>query len=322
MGLKCFTGGLVLCMFSCTSPDKTERAVCAEGYRLHQGNCVPNSADESVDDGTDSGTSMSDTAGPSDTASTEDGWEIVSCDEPVGGIPWTTIPPDARGGFEHELEALDLTALPAEIPVDHMSDKERGFVAYALEVAPTTLGESIDRDAAIESGIMGQVLLGSIVMGDGNMDQSFFRRGMLRYYTCSRGFPVTLEGFKALYGWPTESSEVDSTVKCKPRLVSRDFDLGIHVAVAVDTEYAWETEIILTKNREDGQIDFAVYGPDNRLTDRSTFPSPREEMDFTQPVPHQCMNCHNETWPDNNVVTYDPNMGYTVLNPVVSNICL
>ena len=66
---------------------------------------------------------------------------------------------------------------------------------------------------------------------------------------------------------------------------------------------------------------FLVYGPDDRLTDRSTFPSIREEIDFTQPVPHQCMICHSEAWPDNNIVSYDPDMGYTVLNPLVSNIC-
>ena len=84
--------------------------------------------------------------------------------------------------------------------------------------------------------------------------------------------------------------------------------------------YTWKTEAQLTKSRADGPLDFAVYGPDGDLTDRSTFLAGRDEWDLTQQVPHQCMVCHCEAWPDNIIISLDPLMGYTVLNLTVTNI--
>jgi hypothetical protein len=163
-------------------------------------------------------------------------------------------------------------------------------------------------------------MLGSLMTDEGGMDQSFFRRGLYRYYVCSRGYPVTLEGFKELIGYPTEFIEVESIVKCGPRMKGEDWDNGIFVAEAIGTAHG-ETEILLTGRRADNALEFLVYGPDGRLTNRSPFPVSEDRPVAVMPTPWVCMTCHSGTLESTNSYSFDPDLLEDVLIPAFGNIC-
>jgi hypothetical protein len=71
-----------------------------------------------------------------------------------------------------------------------------------------------------------------------------------------------------------------------------------------------ETEILLTDNRSDGQIDFLVYGSDGVLTDRSQFPTIDGGTHLVTSSPYTCMTCHM------NPSATDDTWAYDVLIPI------
>jgi hypothetical protein len=306
---------LWLCLFSCSS-EKMD-APCKEGFERNDGDRCEQLDDETPLDAD----ADADADADSDADSDFDPYALSNCDEPLEGIDWGITPPDARGGFQRELEALDLLSLPETIDISQMDQHERGWVAYTIEISAAEIGDTINRDEAIASGIMGRVMLGSIVVGDGSIDQAFFRRGLNRYYVCSLGYPVTLQGFKELVGYPTDFIEVDSLVKCGPRIKGEDFENGIFVAQAVGDSDDHETEILLTGRRADNALEFLVYGPDDRLTNRSTFPVSEERPSVVMPAPWTCTTCHSGVILDTNAYSFDPDLFSDVLIPAFGNIC-
>lgn len=81
------------------------------------------------------------------------------------------------------------------------------------------------------------------------------------YYTCSRGFPLTLEGFKQVYGDydPENGVVVDSIAKCGDRNLIPNEGAGVYVAEPIVDGPVRETEILLKGFRADGNLGFLVY---------------------------------------------------------------
>ena len=146
--------------------------------------------------------------------------------------------PALRWGKPYEsLEVQEISHFITGEPVAKISQINGGMIRRDMrhaakarnilrDIPVEDLGTSLDRDATLAIGVMGQVVVGSL-QTEGSFDQDFFRRGMFRYYACSRGFPMTLDGFKELYGFPTTSSVLTSEVKCIERKLGRDTTLGI-----------------------------------------------------------------------------------------------
>ena len=193
-------------------------------------------------------------------------------------------------------------------------------MAYALEVPPDELGETIDRDEAAASGPLGQVVLGALLLGQGDptgIDFSFFRRGFQRYYTCSRSFPTSLDGFiDAILDYETlEEQVVDSAPKCGPRRLLPSPAAGVFVAESIIDGEVRETEILLSNRRSDGQLDFAVYNSDGSLDDRSLFPTLTPDLHVVASAPYTCMTCHVDT--ESSETTW----GFNVLMPTGTGAC-
>lgn len=330
-----------LCATACTDKNDSPPGACAEGYKRAPSGCVPvtDSEPDPSEDSGQGGETPADTgtdSPPQDTASTVDTAapvdtgdppgptiEIADCDIPLTGIEWSVASPiiDDSGDIAAELAAMDFSALPSAIDLSALDSYALAMVGYGLDIPVEDLGTSLDRDTTLAIGVMGQVVVGSL-QTEGSFDQDFFRRGMFRYYACSRGFPMTLDGFKELYGFPTTSSVLTSEVKCIERKLGRDTTLGISYVTAADPAEFAETEIILKNNRVDGQIDFVVYGEDNRLTNRSAFPTPGGMEEVVQPTPHICIECHarNSMGPGGGF-TLDPTEAPEVMDPRVYGLC-
>jgi len=339
-GINTCVALLVIAQLSGCGDEEGDSKACAEGYKRVVAGCVPvdesdtdtepagDTADNSgdpADTGTDSPpqdtASPSDTGGPVDTgASPEPEYEIADCDTPLEGIDWTSASPMLyeTGDIEAELAAIDFAALPSAIDISGLDGWMKGTLAYGLDVPVDELGDSLDRDAVLAKGMMGQVVLASI-QADGAVDEDVYRRGLFRYYSCSRGFPMTLDGFKAMFGYPSSHVVIESQVKCIERYIARDNELGISYVTAANPEEFEETEIILRNNREDGQIDFLVYGEDGRLTNRSAFPGRDLVEHVVQPTPIVCIECHSSRTMDG--FSLDPVASPDVLDPRVYGLC-
>ncbi len=159
----------------------------------------------------------------------------------------------------------------------------------------------------LASGPMGRVVLVSLLnQTPGLMDFTLFRQGLQRYYTCSRAFPMTLEGFETLYGAiPEEYTEVDSAAKCAPRRLRLSPETGVYVAESMWEDQVRETEILLAGKRTDGQLDFLVYGADGVLTDRSQFPVIGGGQHLVTSSPYTCMSCHMNPEASEHIWGYD-----------------
>jgi hypothetical protein len=78
---------------------------------------------------------------------------------------------------------------------------------------------------------------------------------------------------------------------------------------------------LLTGRRADNALEFLVYGPDDRLTNRSTFPVSEERPTVVMPAPWTCMTCHSGGLLDTNAYSFDPDIVNDVLIPAFGNIC-
>ena len=61
----------------------------------------------------------------------------------------------------------------------------------------------------------------------------------------------------------------------------------------------------MDSNRADGQLDFAVYGADGMLTDRSQFPTLGGGEHIVTGAPYVCMTCHLNSSADEDTWGYD-----------------
>ncbi len=222
---------------------------------------------------------------------------VVSCEDPLPAIDWGDSGiPEAFSEIEEELAATDLSVLSDPIDISALIPLYRGFIAYALGIPPGELGDSISHAQAEAAGSLGEVVLAAIARADPpevGMDITFFRRGFHRYYTCSRGYPLSLEGFYLTFVdfREMEGKLVNSVAKCGDRNLILDSAAQVYVAETLVGGQVRETEILLADNREDGQLDFLVYDADGMLTERSLFPVASGE-DVVAAAPYSCMSCH------------------------------
>lgn len=210
---------------------------------------------------------------------------------PSGDLLLSSV--EGEPGYDEELAALDLAALPATIEVDGLSTFERELVAFMLEVDGLA---SIDRDAASRHPL-GRAVLGAFATAPtaGDVDVGFLRRGLHRFYACARGFPPTLAAFQRdVYDFTADpvAEVVDSRVKDLRRRVFRSAIAEAFVAQTLrDDDSVRETEILLTGRRADGDIDFLEYAEDGSLRGASSFAS-SSGGEATGAVPFACIACH------------------------------
>jgi hypothetical protein len=261
--------------------------------------------------GSDTSGSGSDTSGGDDSGSDTSSVERADCDIPLDGLDWGTSPViDYDPEIAAKIDAVDFAAMDEEITIGGLAALYRGGIAFALEVGPGELGGTLNRDETLAKGHLGRVVLASLGEDPSTMDYTLYRQGLQRYYTCSKGFPMTLEGFERVYGdIPEEYTDIDSKAKCSTRRLRLSPETGVYVAESLWEGEVRETEILLTQNRTDGQIDFVVYGADGVLTDRSQFPTIGGGSHLVTSAPYTCMTCHMN--PDAAPGTW----GYDVLIP-------
>lgn len=237
--------------------------------------------------------------------------ETSSCDVPLPVIDWSAsgMPTEGLEGIEEELSALDLSSLEDPVDISTLMPMFRGIIAYALEIPPSELPNTLTHEQALQQGKLGEVVLGSLLLGQEDptgIDFSFFRRGFHRYYTCSRAFPVSLTAFQEQFGAYDSSSGsiVDSIAKCGDRRLIHPSS-NVYVAESLVDGNVRETEILLTNNRSDGQLDFLVYDAQGQLTNRTQFPTLGNGPHVVTSAPYACMTCHMNPESASNTWGYD-----------------
>ena len=170
----------------------------------------------------------------------------------------------------------------------------------------------------ITYGVMGRVVLMALANTDlsNNVDIRELRRGLYHFYNCSRKFPATLSVFKSIYGnfdqWESTMYE-DSFPKIYPRRLRHDSENGIYIAETIRNGQVHETEILLSDNRKDANLDFLSYAPNGQISSTSEF---RVESSFVVGAsPHTCLTCHmshdgnsyDVSFPDLRLPPTDPN---------------
>lgn len=214
---------------------------------------------------------------------------LSSGDLLIGGL-------ESAPGYDDELAALDVDALPATLPLD-VTGLQRDVVLYMLEIDSFDDSEptSIDRDAALSTPL-GRAVVGAYAKGDGALDFAFLRRGLHRFYACERGLPLTLAEFNErvvdLASIP-EAETIDSDVKRLPRRMRRSGPDGVFVAETLlePGGAVRETEIIWTDRRRDGAVEFLEYDENGDLRSASTFAT-STGGESVGAVPFSCMACH------------------------------
>ena len=141
-----------------------------------------------------------DTTEKTDTAQSSS-TNISTCDTPLSVVDWSEegMPVEGIEGIEEELAAIDLSELEDPVDISQLIPLFRGIIAYALEIPPGDLPNDLSHAQTQSAGKLGDVVLASLLLGKEDptgIDFAFFRRGFHHYYTCSRGFPSTLDGFQ------------------------------------------------------------------------------------------------------------------------------
>jgi hypothetical protein len=242
-------------------------------------------------------------------------WQYADCDTELPNVDWTegTQLVESVEGIEEELAAIDLSELPDPVDISGLLALYKGFVAYALEIDPKEIGDSLSHADAEQAGELGSVVLAALLLGQGTatgIDFEFFRRGFHRYYTCSRNFPLTLSDFMLAYGEYSsdDGSVINSIAKCGDRRLINSIP-GVYIAESIVTGPVRETEILLEGQRADGQLEFLVYDSNENLTTRTQFPTIGNGPHVVTASPYTCMSCHF------NADTSDDAWGFDVLLP-------
>lgn len=216
----------------------------------------------------------------------------VACGTVLPGEPMKPGLTETQPGYAMELGAVDLSTVPDPFDVSAESTLGRGVVNFMLE---RSSGTTVTHAGALALGGIGKAVLGAAAKGqDGKIDFAFLRRGLHYHYPCTRPVPRDLGVFKSRYGdfatWPTTTIPC-SKPKNGPRRLRENEALGIYVAETLVADVVRETEVIFTKLRDDGQLDFAAYTAEGELTDRSTFAT-ASGGSVTSAAPYTCMSCH------------------------------
>ena len=223
---------------------------------------------------------------------------VASCDVPLPVIDWSEsgTPTEGMEGVAEELAEIDLRELNDPVDISSLMPMFRGMIAYALEITPGDLPNNLSHARALEAGKLGEVVLASLLLGQSDstgIDFTFFRRGFHHYYTCSKKFPLTLDGFKETYGdfQSSDGAVVDSIAKCADRniIVSSN---DVLIAESLMDGVVRETEILLQNQRADGNLEFLVYDELGRLTNRTQFPTVGDGPHVVTASPYACMTCH------------------------------
>ena len=209
---------------------------------------------------------------------------------------------EAFPGYDEELSALDMDALPEQLDMSSFNGLERSLVAFMLERDLDSLPDTLNREQVSQVPYMGPAVLGAFAeavrLGKEGVDFPFLRRGLHRYYQCVRAFPTTLEGFKkAIYDFDKLAPyELESFPKNMLRRLRDDHEAQIYVAETLVDGKVRETEILLAGNRKDGALDFLVYEADGNLAARGEFAT-ASGTNVTGASPYTCIACHFEKNP-------------------------
>ncbi|WP_394843608.1 hypothetical protein LZC95_41985 [Pendulispora brunnea] len=241
-------------------------------------------------------------------AAGDGGWKPpVACGAALPGPPLAPNLTEAEPGYGEQLAQTETAGVPDPFDYGGQSEMMRAVVHYMFE-EPADRPATATRAQAAEHENMGRAFLASAARGrDGRLDVPFLRRGLHYHYPCSRPLPATLDELRARYGdYRTWSDETIACSKPKngPRRIFANGEKGIFVAETLVDAGVRETEVIFTRLRNDGQLDFAAYTAEGQLTDRSTFAT-NSGGTITAAAPYICMTCHlNST-----------NGGFTTLRP-------
>ncbi len=232
-----------------------------------------------------------------DAGHIEEQYRLADCDNAVGGIALPSDRTEATPGFDEELISLLENDTKGEYLIATESSFQRAVLAYAMEKPPAELAESVTRSQLDALGPIGDAVRGAFLeseaSGEPGFDLRFLRRGLHRYYYCSRKAPLTLEDFWGMYpdARAPVSRLVDSSPKASERQLWENAEAGIYIAETLIGDTIRETEIILSKHRHDGALDFFVYNDEGRLMDGSTFATTAGGESIAA-APYACLACH------------------------------
>ena len=231
-------------------------------------------------------------AGTRKDAAVDAGPPPFACGEALPGPALKDNLTEGAPGFAEALAAVDLATIPD--PLDYTAASAvltRPFMNWMLDRAE---GTSVTHEEALRHP-MGRAVLASAA--NGKFDLLFLRRALYFYNACTAPVPRDLDAFVATYGdyttWPTFTIDC-SKPKNGPRRIRENEAAGVFIAETLEGDHVRETEVVFDKLRPDGQLDFAVYLPDGRLTDRSTFAAGNGNA-VVSAAPYTCMTCHRDT---------------------------
>ncbi len=258
------------------------------------GEAPPIEASDASSEAADAGTDASDAT---DAGSEEDAGFApdvdpvppIACGTALPGPPLGAVT-EAEGGYADQLAAVDLSRLPDAFDYSAETPVSQAVINYMLGRPDTR----VTREEAMAAGPLGLAVVAAFAQDGGGLDFGFLRRGLYHFYLCARPVPGSLTELRARFGdyslWPSETIDC-SKPKDGPRRIHRDDQAGVYVAeTLLEGGEVRETEVIFTKLRADGQLDFAAYTQDGALTDRSTFATATSQV--VAPAPYTCMSCH------------------------------
>lgn len=218
----------------------------------------------------------------------------VACGSALPGPPLKPDVAEAQPGYAAELLALDLARLPD--PIDYAGESKLA-IAVVNYMLGRSAGTRVSLAEARAQGGLGQAVLGAFAKGSaGRLDFAFLRRGLHHFYPCARPLPADLAGLRRRYGdyrsWPSQDIPC-SRAKDGPRRLYEAPELGVYVAETLVAGRVRETEVLFTRLRRDGQLDFAAYTAGGELSDRSDFASGGGSS--TLATPYTCISCHLDT---------------------------
>jgi hypothetical protein len=221
------------------------------------------------------------------------GPDAPACATPfVGGLQIDGV--EDEPGYDDALAALDLEALPASLPLGGLSPLEAELVRYMLETQEL---DAVERDAALEAGPLGAAVLGAFARAStaGELDFTFLRQGLFRFYGCAREFPATLDAYREQV-WDFRAEPEDEIVASDVKgLRRRIWRSAVHSSFIAETlredDSVRETEIILTDRRADMDLDFVEYDEDGLLRGASEFAA-SGGGETVGAMPFSCIACH------------------------------